>query len=96
MAKHPPPNITAQDCLKALVELEYGSTLERLGKVFGMSKRGVMRWIDQGKKGNEPYVPFFVSVQYGKALRNLRNTEILVRQNQDKIPHPFDHSVMER
>ena len=95
MPKHPPPNITAQDCLKVLIEIEYGSTLDRLGTVFNMSKRGVIRWMEQGRKGNESYVPFFVSVQYGKALRNIRNTEILVRQNQARSHHPFDESVME-
>lgn len=83
MPRNPPPNITKQHCLRILICLQYGLTTKNIAPFFNLSTRGLMRWIDQGKKGNKHYMRFYTAYNHGKGLKNLYNTLRIYDEMQD-------------
>ena len=84
MPRHPPPNITKHQCLTVLLCLQHGLTLKRIAPFFHLSKRGLVRWIEEGKKGNKPYKRFYTAYNHGKGLKNLNNALRIYEEMQDK------------
>ena len=67
-----------------LLCLQHGLTLERIAPFFNLSRRGLMRWIDQGKKGNKSYMLFYTAYNYGKALKHIHSTLNIYEEMKDQ------------